>query len=95
MRSDDRRAVAVGERALALLYAKRQAASAAQAAAPPADFVLVHTLGGKLVIDVLGQVPQLLVMRVFPMLVRDMAAIAPYVLAAPMAMGTPRFSIEG
>jgi hypothetical protein len=32
---------------------------------------------------------------VFPMLVRDMAAIAPYVLAAPMAMGTPRFSIEG
>jgi hypothetical protein len=34
-------------------------------------------------------------MRVLPVLVRVMAAIAPYVLAAPMATGIPRFSIEG
>ena len=85
----------MGVRALALLYAERQAASAAQAAVPPADVVPVHTPGGKPEIDVPGQVPQSPVMRVLPVLVRVMAAIAPYVLAAPMSMGTPRFSIEG
>lgn len=94
-RSNNGRAVVVGASALALLYAKRQAASAVQATVLPTDVVLVHTLGGKLEIDVLGQVLQLLVIRVLPVLVRAMAAIALYVLAAPIAIGTLRFSIEG
>ena len=82
-------------RPLALLYAERQAASAAQAAFPPADVAPVHTPGGKPVIEVPGQVPQSPVMTVLPVLVRVVAAIAPYVLAAPRAMEEARSCMDG
>jgi hypothetical protein len=93
-RFDEGRAVG-GDAPFALLYAVRQAASAVHADGPPADFVPVHIPGGKPVIEVPGQVPQLPVMTVLPVLVRDVPAIAPHVEAAPIKTGSDRFSIAG
>jgi hypothetical protein len=93
-RFDEVRAL-VGVRLLALLYAVRQAASALQAKVPPADVIPVQCPGGKPVIEVPGQVPQLPVMRVSPVLVRVVAAIAPKLLAAPNKTGSARFSMAG
>jgi hypothetical protein len=73
----------------------RQAASALYAAVPPADVVLVHTPGGKPVIAVPGQVPQLPVIIVLPVLVRVVDAIAPKELATPITTDDERFTGEG
>ena len=93
-RFDETRALE-GDAIFALLYAVRQANSATHASVPPADFVPVHTPGGKPVMEVPGQVPQLPVMRVLPVLVRAVAAIAPQFAAAPIKTGSDRFSTAG
>ena len=84
-RSDEGRGVTDGKAdgIITLLYAKRQAASAAHANVPPADFVPVHTPGGKPVIEMPGQVPQSPVMTVLPELVMVVPAIAPNFAATP------------